>query len=901
MEPTPERCAQLRAHKALPRRRVVSRMHNEDGKNRVTSTSIPDSRSKDAAITSWIASSSPTLANTPQNLPPTPPSLPHDHSEIPILEASSDEVEKNIPPERPIDTNLVSTNQNTPPTPESTPPQKTAEKLLKTSPITYRFPSSTSQADSFKTAREYASSEADTRYKPSPDSEREAHGGVAASKLPSAPEEPVTVGLGLGLDLDERKSSSTMRTLRAFQSPQTSHAVVDDQQPPVGDDPFVVHETPAVQETLVGNLDHASSLSAMDTDEVAVPDDFQISLDRAFLLHERIDRERRATRTTIGMDLEDDDNASFVSNKSKAASPESMNREEKRVSQLSAGSSAVVEVYVRDTPRRRRQRLRHSSKNASLRDAGSPMSGSNRSSLLSNDPRPSLHHKAAMNSANRNRASMNSDSGISMGFDTVHKEEDINVSEMPNPRLSLKLSSRERRVGPQMTLESKQVARPGTAPDSQTPKLTETGLRHRSISDSGSQRRKGEDRGRELRRSKPNVPQRTSSLSAPTRRNRSTAATDALGTRSDDKQSKSLHDKRLSVTNDVPDILINRDSDSEDGARGPRLRPSLTRTPFSGISATSVHSSTPGPVELSEATAISIYPHNNKSLLVVQHSSKAGSSETRTSAHFTNNVTVELRQPPTLDSATSVPQLTTNRTVDSSRILPNRPAVMLIPPTPANALSQEEDDSETTSRLSRRSNFDPLSSIRRVFSVRRHSDTILSPFSRLAAGPASIPSRRRVKIESGSNALSPFWRPRGFWDDFSDSESEPDEELHYIRNTLGMPQPRVVPGPAALVRRMSSLKRRKPIFSEVDCRSTGRRASLPILRLKGRNGNSAIGTGLATEIRDVREFHNPIMSLYGSVMKKKAERKEAKQEKERDKLKRSIVPVMPPQSTSAFE
>ena len=184
------------------------------------------------------------------------------------------------------------------------------------------------------------------------------------------------------------------------------------------------------------------------------------------------------------------------------------------MSQLSAGSSAVVEVYVRDTPRRRRQRLRHSSKNVSLRDAGSPISGSNRSSLISNDPRPRLHHRSAMNSANRNRASMNSDSGISMGFDTVLKEEGTVSAEMPKQRSSFKSSSRERRVGRQMTLELKQVAtsRPGTAPDLQTPKFAETSLHHRSISDSGSHRRKGEDRGRELRRSKPTVPQRTSSL-----------------------------------------------------------------------------------------------------------------------------------------------------------------------------------------------------------------------------------------------------------------------------------------------------------------------------------------------------------------------------------------------------
>ena len=913
MEPTPDRCAQLRAHKVLPRSRVISEAGISRDKTERSRTFAEPER-KDEEINSWMANTSPTTSNPSHYLPLTPPSLPRDETDLAHFESPSLGERCNGQPKQTIGPSVTPLNQNTPPTPELTPPHKHTKISHDAHLNGLKFPSSASQADSFKTAQEYVASENGATQYSSPvydqvsivhSKEDGNEGSIGTLRRPR------DTGVGLGLDLDERHSSSTMRTLKALQSPPTTHIQMDSAPSVVSDDPFAITESVAVREMSNQRLSAPSLDLQEDKESVPIiPDKFEVSLDRAFWLHNRTE-ERRPV--------------SLNDNKSTVSTPESLQIDTKRISQLSADSSAVVEAVVIDTPKRQRRKLRHSSKNASLREAGSPISGSNRSSLISNEAKPRLHHKAALPTTHRNRTSVNSDSGISMGFDSTSKDYNIPLTEVPKRRSSLKSTSRDRAAQHQPTTESKAASnsRPMTAPSGATPQVIVTSPRLRSVSDLGSQPPL-ESRGRELRRSKPTIPSRTSSLSASTGHNRSRQASlgadnclriavqtplessterqsfipkGALGVdeshqAAEQKWPESFRDRQSSATRNVPEISIERDEiDFDDNGRTLQLRPSLTQTPFSGVSATSFQSLTPGPMELTEATAISIHPHNNKSLLVVQHSTTKGSEQARTSAHLTNNVTVKLRSP------SSSEELWSRKDSGNKRVIPSRPAVMLIPPSPANAAPLKVDHTKLRPHRSKKASSGPLSTIRRAFSTRQYSEasTVAPPADHVSPS-FNIPLRRRTRINSASNALSPFWRPRGFWDDFSDDETVPEEEISHVRNTLGMPQRSVITGPVALARRLGSLKRRKEATGTPNLSNgipVGRHVSMPSLRFRSREGAPIVVPGFIYKIRHPFDTSNPFSNFYEGLLKKKAERDEAKQDKERDQLKRSIGPVLP--------
>ncbi|KAI4155318.1 MAG: hypothetical protein LQ340_001056 [Diploschistes diacapsis] len=719
------------------------------------------------------------------------------------------------------------------------------------------------------------------------------------------PQHASSVGLGLTMNLDERHSSSTMRTPRALQSPQAVPEPAETTMSYVENDPFTIVETAAVRHMSKRHLGEASTnLEENGDHQQVMPDDFQVPLDRALLLRNRIEASRRREARNSIVELEER-TVSPQSNRSRLSSPDSLPADTKRISQLSTGSSAVVEAVVLDTPKRRKQKLRHCSKNASLRDAGSPVSGSNRSSLVSSEAKSRLQPKAAVTPINRNRTSLNSDSGISMGFEFIHKEPDTPYKEVGGKEPSLRASSNERKLNRSIASDHAYNAssRPTTAPEGASPKVRATSLPLRSVSDIGS-KPPLENRGRELQRSKLTIPQRTSSLSAPTTRNHSRAATLMSGDRAKVSEVEHLEfseGRCASSAKEVPAISIEPgDSCPEDHQRVVKLRPSLTRTPISVVSAASFQSSTPGPVELNEATAISIYPHNNKSVLVVQHSTTKGLEKATTSARLTNNVTVELRNP-----AENRP-LPLSRVVansDNGGILdhsPARPAVVLIPPTPANAPLRGEAGEVVIVGQWKRSASGPFSSIKRAFSARRYSDTVIAPLSKLLPAQSDVIVKKRTKIDSGSRALSPFWRPRGFWDDFSDNESN-GEEYSHVRNTVGLPQKRVVTGPVGLVRRLGPLKKRIETTLP-NGYPTERRLSMPTLRSRSYGSAEGMTTVFKDRLRRwSSDDNNPISNFYENLKRKKAERAEAKQGKERERLKRSIKPVLPQGLVSVFE
>jgi len=269
-------------------------------------------------------------------------------------------------------------------------------------------------------------------------------------------------------------------------------------------------------------------------------------------------------------------------------------------------------------------------------------------------------------------------------------------------------------------------------------------------------------------------------------------------------------------------------------------------TPFSQFSDT--------PIEVSEATAVSIYPHNNDSLLVVQQPSRVNSmmpepKQLTDGTYFDSQDHVELRQevtrsptPPFVDAiegpATS-PQAATQPTlafepstppmqidlpqpngVDSPlknpRSAPEPPKIMFIPPTPAEELERPLDIGPPGPP--KHSDSHPQRRLSLVQRARRYSDNFISPLlSRSSSTHGRHYSESHARSQSShrnpevptvtdeDGTLHPFWRPRGFWDGFEDSESDDEDDvLPSGGDTSDMEDPKPEPYP----RRRSTLRKR---------------------------------------------------------------------------------------------
>ncbi|KAF2119720.1 hypothetical protein BDV96DRAFT_474364, partial [Lophiotrema nucula] len=253
-------------------------------------------------------------------------------------------------------------------------------------------------------------------------------------------------------------------------------------------------------------------------------------------------------------------------------------------------------------------------------------------------------------------------------------------------------------------------------------------------------------------------------------------------------------------------------------------------TPFSQFSDT--------PIEVSEATAVSIYPHNNHSLLVVQQVARSSTlplDESHSTFRMNEQPTIELSSlkvpssPPNLEVAPdegkqldqptftvepSTPpmqiSLPVPGVVDSPlknpRQAPEPPVIKFIPPTPADEL-----DRQLVPGPPKRSDSHPQRRLSLVQRARRYSDNLISPLlarasstrGRYVSDPHEHPRVPSVNDEESN--LHPFWRPRGFWDGFDDSDSESDDD---ILPQGGDTSEVEVSAPAPPPRKMSVLGRR---------------------------------------------------------------------------------------------
>ncbi|GAB7356398.1 hypothetical protein MBLNU459_g7175t1 [Dothideomycetes sp. NU459] len=195
-------------------------------------------------------------------------------------------------------------------------------------------------------------------------------------------------------------------------------------------------------------------------------------------------------------------------------------------------------------------------------------------------------------------------------------------------------------------------------------------------------------------------------------------------------------------------------------------------------------------MEVNEATAVNLYPHQNKSLILVQHVSRSSDASrtignksnpddisTPTESEESPNDTRSLRpiftavvDEPSTPITQSGNPLEVESPLRNPRAAPQPPIIQFIPPTPSM-----EDDRQLALRSPTPAGKLPERRPSLVQRARRYSESIIQPFlSRNNSMSRRYSSRDRPQSSSDRDTtLHPFWRPRGFWDEF-DSESEDD-------------------------------------------------------------------------------------------------------------------------------
>ena len=567
-------------------------------------------------------------------------------------------------------------------------------------------------------------------------------------------------------------------------------------------------------------------------------------------------------------------------------------------------TASTVEAIVVDREPKRQQTLRHRGRHASLRSASSPIPGSNRNSLLSNHDSPHrLHHKKARLS-NQNRWSFGSEASRSLSISSTTapqpKPEVIRVAVIPERSSSLRSSANSsNRHSASLSGTSggrRSIHTDGRDENFDLPRHT------RAVSESFASAVSFSTRGRD-KRFPPPVPGRSSSLSAPTSRSNS---------RANSINSEHLRLRRVAAEEDVRKTLARMESDrvipTEHASTHPpdavepssvepdvehwaNLRPSSAqRTPFSQQS---FHSASPV-VEMGEAKAVNFFPHNNNSLQVIESNPLAESravQELYTSGRDLQIATDE----PTTPVASLLPMLSVESPLRNPRDPPKPPHLKVIPPTPASLTPTHELGHQLGPKgPSRRGSGRRFGSLRTPsLTERRHSDSFVKSLGRTF----SLNAKNKKADQNLDSTLHPFWRPRGFWDEFSESDNDGDNGFNtrdkdlVVNNSLGMLQQRtIIDGPLSLVRKISDGSRRRRQTRGVPKRSSY--SSLSRFRM-GRKIHKVPGLGLRFQVIGLRDLQQRMLSV-------KRRKEDERRDKRREELRRSIGPNVISQGDSRY-
>ena len=776
----------LKGHKVLPRRKIISEDADlgrpvwQERRMRHSSKSGQISYSSAERIHSWIPEASPIQVIPVIGKPLTPPINFRDdfQSWINDVALRGRGLTRETPGKSTGTTPLV---QQSPPTPETTPPKSHRTQVAASRSSTYY--TSEGRSDSFKTAQETQSSDDESQPLDSPSNRPVREKWLRSLGL----SKHKNVGLGLGLEKeDEEPTPRVMTAKRVVRHPDFgtfdgNWDASDEDRPDCGSQ----GDHSSATSVPYDRRPHRRSRMAEPptSDSPTLGQDAEPSLQKSISLRQRVENSRRSVPPAST-----DKSASKIQWPAKEdyfdVDTELREINNKRLSQAST-TSTVVEAMVIQSPPPRRQTLRHTVKMEDMNSSTPPPPPSNRNSMNSNE-RSSLRRRLRRSGSpdqELRKSYASADTSESVGSNPPRAQPDLLPAIALPDRLSSIQSSASgsKQLSRTFSLNSRQPStRPTTAPEESVGYFDVPPRHDRRTMSVVIRPPKPSKAEKKLEREiEPPVAAQLSSPSVPTSSeiSRATSVTSAgMGTHYEpltpvDNSHATLY---LSDPPDEHNLSVDRNM-SEWSAIRPR---STIVTPFSLRSA---HSSTPGTLEVNEATAISIYPHTNKSILVIQQmAGESGSSPREQSAIIAGNANIALPGSITpVIHHQSPPKEILNSPLQNPRDAPQPPDLRLIAPTPANGRPSSEVTPpipETPARTNRFSA--PITSVKRAISSRRLSESFSSPFARTFSlrGTASTLRRRTTgdNPEPGTK-LHPFWRPRGFWDDGDDSDS--DEEF----------------------------------------------------------------------------------------------------------------------------
>ncbi|ORY65421.1 uncharacterized protein BCR38DRAFT_341330 [Pseudomassariella vexata] len=585
--------------------------------------------------------------------PPDPPPTPPTHSRASsssqsVLPPSPTYVESPAASAPSAAGRLPSTppNQRSPPTPDVTPPDPTRRPKAFRPVLADRIPSKAttadSRADSFKTARETPGSSAeDLTLRLRASSGRTSQSTVRQSK---DPKQNTTQGLGLRLESEENLTPRTKHEFVAFDGEWGSANDVEQEW----DDNLMRNVTVRKRR----NPPKGKGSNGRKHEVVEVVEDVTITPTNATKALRSIPLQDRVETVDSSPTKELGDRGSKHWT-ALSTSESSISTNPKRSSGMSTKStvSTIVEAILVDTPPQRLKTLRHVKKQTGLRDSRSDLSPSS-STTNSIGLDENVRHPRGRARFNVARSESLASSGTVSSLASrkarreVWKNGGIPVIVIPDRRTSMKSmatpslrSTSSRRSQRSNSLSSVPLSSVSKAKEKDLSLyLDRPSRRGRTLSESDGSL-PGDQRTIDY---PPMVPVRTSSLSAPTSRNTSRAGSLA-GSRTGSR-SNSLTAESLTAHNAVqgqhkrlppPKVTVERVPSSHRDAHDHRplvdhngdpffgKRLTTHNTPFSiaSVETNGTHSA----AEVSEAMAVNIYPHQNKSVLMVDHtSSKSG-------------------------------------------------------------------------------------------------------------------------------------------------------------------------------------------------------------------------------------------------------------------------------------
>ncbi|PBP19051.1 hypothetical protein BUE80_DR010093 [Diplocarpon rosae] len=655
----------------------------------------------------------------------------------------------------------------------------------------------------------------------------------ATSHLRQSPPTPDEVGLGLGLE-SENEGTTTSRP-RENSSPEESVVSDGEWRGSAGEEEVErewddnLLRNVMVRKRPGRHLKKLHLLTSGATDDEVMEDDLlspksATRVVRALPRQEkRASRHRPARHTVVRSSAET--LAESIAWPAAAADPESPStRGAHRISAMSGRSvsAAVVEAMVVEAPPPRQRTLRHTRKHLGLRDVSS--NHSTRSSAPnsggSSEPKHRLHRQAARPPEPKHRSLASNTTVSTTSSSGQSRREILSRGGIPVVVIPERKSSGKPRA-PSLRSRSSKTKRSNSlksASMSQSSQFNEPGYfdtrpsRPRTVSQSAGS-------GHSVRTIdfSPSIPARRSSISAPTSRHTSRAASLTAESLTAHNLIWKQHQEAATTTQPEQPALPTgmekelgtyhtRSNVDQNGDPFFGRRLSTQVTPFSQISYETVGTA----AEVSEAMVVTMFPHQNRSVLVVEHRSSSEDSPISLKAPEIPQlppkmpVDAHVVTGPTTPTRPAHPMDTVESPLRNPRDPPEPPAIKFIPPTPATFDPEQEEDrqlgfdiDQPTVSLDikpRRS----MSLMRRAFSNRRNSGSSVPTAGFLTRTFSWSGGRAKDAVDNSTQAskaqetpspfypsiedppadagkLHPFWRPAHFWDDLDDSDIEDDE------------------------------------------------------------------------------------------------------------------------------